>query len=181
MYHISNDIRAQESARRISEALMDCAKHRPFSDITISSLKDEYGISRTTFYRLFDNTVDVLEYMVDRMSTEDLMKVEGNNLKKMTINTMYALRNHRDLIQLLSKSGNIHMLQQKQQKYLSLSKFASSLNLDDGAEYFYAILTLLIPTTLEVWAHNGMRETPEEVYRKLRSSLGVLGLWFSVN
>lgn len=181
MYHISSDIRAQESARRISEALMDCAKHRPFSDITISSLKAEYGISRTTFYRLFDNTVDVLEYLIDRMGTEVLVNIDGNNLKELTINTMYALRDHRDLIQLLSNSGNIHMLQQKQEKYFSLSKFAVSVNISDGAEYFHAILALLIPTTMDVWVRNGMRETPEEVYRKLSNSLSVLGLWFSLN
>lgn len=181
IYHISNDIRAQESARRISEALIDCAKHRAFSEITISSLKAEYGINRTTFYRLFDNTVDVLEYLVDQMGTEVLVNIDGENLKEMTINAIYALRDHQDLIQLLSNSGNIHLLLQKQEKYLSLSKFAVSANIRDGAEYFHGILAQLIPSTMDVWVRNGMKETPEEVYRKLRNSLSVLGLWFSLN
>lgn len=49
MYHISDDIRAQKSARRICESLMECAKHKPFSEITVSDLNKEYDISRTTF------------------------------------------------------------------------------------------------------------------------------------
>lgn len=67
MYHISEDIRVQQSAQRICEAVVNCAKQKPFAEITVSDLHREYLISRTTFYRLFDNIVDVLEYMVDRM------------------------------------------------------------------------------------------------------------------
>lgn len=61
MYHISKDIRAQKSADYICEALMKCVKHKDFAEITVSDLNKKYGISRTTFYRLFDNTLDVLE------------------------------------------------------------------------------------------------------------------------
>ena len=180
LYHISGDIRTQKSARRICKALMDCAKHRPFSEITISSLQKEYGISRTTFYRLFDNTMDVLEYMVDQLGTNVLVNVQGENLKEMTLHCISALLEHRDLIQLLSNSGNIHLFQKKQEKYLPLSKFAVSANIHDGAEYFQSILAQLIPTTMDVWVRNGMKDTPEEIYRKLSNSLGILGLWFSL-
>lgn len=60
MYHISNDIRAQKSAKRICGAVLGCARQKPFDEITIADLHKEYLISRTTFYRLFDNTVEVL-------------------------------------------------------------------------------------------------------------------------
>lgn len=180
MYHISNDIRAQESAKRISEALMDSAKHRAFSEITISSLKDEYGISRTTFYRLFDNTADVLEYLVDELGNDVLVNLKGDTLKEMTINAISALKDNNDLIQLLSSSGHIYLLLQKQSRYLSLSKYATSVNMIDGEEYFHGILAQLIPTVMDVWARNGMQDTPEEIYRKLSNSLEVLGKWFSL-
>lgn len=52
---------------------MASAKQKPFAEITVSELHRDYLISRTTFYRLFDNTVDVLEYMVDRMGREILL------------------------------------------------------------------------------------------------------------
>ena len=67
MYHISDDPRAQASVKRICEALIDHTKAKPLSEITVSDLSRNFGISRTTFYRLFDNTVDVLEYACDQM------------------------------------------------------------------------------------------------------------------
>ena len=117
--------------------------------------------------------------MIDQLGSKVLVHVDGDNLKEMTINSIYALRDHRDLIELLSNSGHIHLLRQKQEQYFPLSKFAVSANICDGAEYFHGILAQLIPATMDVWVRNGMKESPEEVYRKLSNSLRVLGLWFS--
>ena len=50
-------------------------KKKPFNDITISDLHKRYLMSRTTFYRWFDNTVDVLDYMVDQMAKDILLNL----------------------------------------------------------------------------------------------------------
>ncbi len=180
MYHISKDIRAQRSAQRICEAVMTCAKQKPFAEITISDLNREYLISRTTFYRLFDNTVDVLEYMVDRMGQEVLLKIRGDSPKELTINAITALKERQELIELLSVSGHLHLLLKKQEEYLPFSKLMDGLKFGDEYEYFHSILTHIIPTAMEIWRRDGMTDCPEKVYEKLCRSIQTLSVWFSI-
>lgn len=179
MYHISEDSRAQQSAQQICDAVMACAKQKPFSEITVAQLHRDYFISRTTFYRLFDNTVDVLEYMVDRMGREILLKVRGDSPKELTINAITALKERRELIELLSASGHLSLFLKKQEEYLPLSKLAEGLDLGDGYTYFHGILAQLVPTAMEIWARDGMKDSPEEVYEKMCRSVQMLGKWFS--
>lgn len=98
MYHISEDPRARESARRICDALLECAQHKPFSEITVTDLYREHRISRTTFYRLFDNTVDVLEYHCCQMGRSILLNVRGDTPKELTVNAITALKSEHAFI-----------------------------------------------------------------------------------
>lgn len=179
MYHISEDIRAQQSARRICEAVMASAGKKPFPEITVAELHRDYLISRTTFYRLFDNTVDVLEYMVDKMGREILLKVRGNSPREVTINAIAALKERRELIELLSSSGHLSLFLKKQEEYLPLSKLAERLDLGESYAYFHGILAQIVPTAMGIWARDGMEDSPEEVYEKLCGSIRMLGVWFS--
>lgn len=164
MYHISEDSRAQQSAQRICEAVMASAKQKSFDQITVAQLHREYLISRTTFYRLFDNTVDVLEYMLDRMGREVLLKVRGDSPKEMTINAITTLKERRELIELLCKSGQLSLFLKKQKEYLPFSKLAKGLDLGEGSVYFHGILAQIVPTAMEIWTQEGMKDSPEEVY-----------------
>lgn len=180
MYHISDDIRAKKSAQRICKALMDCAKHKPFSEIAVSDLNKDYGISRTTFYRMFDNTVDVLEYMTDRMGSSILLNVCGDTPRELTINAISALRSQHELVELLSQSGHLDIFQRVQEKYLPLSKLVVGMDFGIGSEYFHRILAQMIPLATDVWIEGGQKDSPEEVYEKLCHSIQMLGVWFSM-
>lgn len=160
---------------------MTCAKQKPFAEITISDLNREYLLSRTTFYRLFDNTVDVLEYMVDRMGQEVLLKIRGDSPKELTINAITALKERQELIELLSVSGHLHLLLKKQEEYLPFSKLMDGLEFGDEYEYFHSILTHIIPTAMEIWRRDGMTDCPEKVYEKLCRSIQTLSVWFSID
>ena len=179
MYHISDDPRAHASAQRICDALMECARRKPFSEISVTDLYKEHRISRTTFYRLFDNTVDVLEYMVDQMGRNILLTLHGDSPKALTIQAISALRERRELLELLSESGHIDLLRKKQEEYLPMSMLANGLELGDSYDYFHAILAQLLPTAMDIWVRDGMMDSPEAVYEKLRKSILTLGTWFS--
>ncbi len=47
------------------QTLLDAMQQRAYGEITVSSLCEESGLSRKTFYRLFSNKDDVLMSMVD--------------------------------------------------------------------------------------------------------------------
>lgn len=60
MFHVHADKRTQGSAKKISSALTELMRTKNFEQITITDLQRKIGIARTTFYRSFDNLVDVL-------------------------------------------------------------------------------------------------------------------------
>ena len=69
MYHIPNDSRSKKSAIRIYQSLRHILFNKKIEDVTISDIKNECGISRSTFYRLFDNPIDVLEMQMSYFIT----------------------------------------------------------------------------------------------------------------
>lgn len=179
MYHISDDPRTKRSARRICKALMECAGHKPFAEVTVSNLNKEHGISRTTFYRLFDNTVDVLEYACEQMGQGVLLHIAGGSPKDLTIQAITALTDHRELIELLYKSGHLNIFLQVQEKYLPLSQLAEGLDSGPCSSYFHKLLARMIPMAIEIWMSEGQKDSPEEIYEKLCHSVRILGQWFS--
>lgn len=177
MYHISDDVRAQKSAKRICDVLIDYSKKKPFSDISVSDLNREYLISRTTFYRLFDNTVDVLEYMAGQMAQEILLHLEGSTLKEQVIYAISQLQSRKDIVLLLFNSGHFDLFQKKGAEYIP----QSNLTIDGDVDflYFNTILSYVISLTAELWVSEGMKDSPEKVYDKIGQSIALLGKWFS--
>ena len=179
MYHIPDDLRARKSAQRICDAVLDYSRRKPFAHISVSDLNREYSISRTTFYRLFDNTVDVLEYSCDRMGRKILLDLPGDSLKELVINAISALRDRREFIGLLVQSGYMDIFLRVQERYLPVSKLAAGPEFGESSAYFHRILAQLIPTVIHVWVSGGMQDSPEQVYHELQQSIQMLGTWFS--
>ena len=65
VYHIANDQRERKSAAKLSAAAERILLGREPQKLSVSLLSSEAGVSRTTFYRLFDEPDDVLKYMAD--------------------------------------------------------------------------------------------------------------------
>lgn len=66
MYHIVQDKRAQTSAECVAEGLFVYLKGKSFGEISVSDICRVSGVSRATFYRLFDTQTDVLRWCCDR-------------------------------------------------------------------------------------------------------------------
>lgn len=179
MYHISEEIRSQNSARRICKAVMDCAKRKPLAEITVSELYRDYLISRTTFYRLFDNVVDVLEYQCELTAREIFMNLRGESPQEILLEAIRAVMGKKELIEILARNGRIYMVKQMQEKYLSQSALGRGLDLGGGCEYFQSILAQIIPAVMEAWIWSGQKETPEEIYARIRESLNMLNVLFN--
>ena len=100
MYHIPNDKRSMVSAFKIYQSIRHILWNKKLEDITIMDIKNESGIARTTFYRLFDNVCDVLEYQLEIYFNE-YMDLKKN--KEDTLLFFYEYFNlHSDLIYILA-------------------------------------------------------------------------------
>lgn len=174
MYHISDDIRAKTSAMRICEAVMSCAKQKPISEITITELSRNHLISRTTFYRLFDNVSDVLEYQCDLIAQEILLNIHGDSHEEVLLETIRRLIEQKDLIEILSCNGRMGLIKTMQEKYLPKSILLASLDTPEQSAFFHSILAMLIPAALDAWIQDGQKESPEEIYKELQNSLHII-------
>lgn len=171
MYHISDEVRSQRSANRICEAVMDCAKQKKLIDITVSELCRHYGISRTTFYRLFDNISDVLEYRCELIAQEIFLNIHSDSPKEMLLSMIQTLMKQKELIEILSRNGRSGLIKTMQEKYWSQSQLEAMLNDTEHPSYFHSILAQLIPAMLDTWVKGGQQESPEEIYGILQETL----------
>ena len=66
MYHVGTNKRSHDSAELIYYGVAICSQDKPLESVTISDVQRVTGIARTTFYRSFDNVLDVLEWKCDQ-------------------------------------------------------------------------------------------------------------------
>lgn len=60
MYHMKKDKRSEKAAEMLYSALLDLLKEKPFGTISVTELSRHSTVSRSTFYRNFDEPVDIL-------------------------------------------------------------------------------------------------------------------------
>lgn len=151
MYHIKNDLRSQKSANRIYQSLRHILKHKNLKDITITDIYNECHISRMTFYRLFDNIMDVLAYKLNFFVNE------YNSLKKEEKDSLLFFfkywNNHRDLIKLMANDAN----------YILKDIIFFNEATDSFSIYFNTAKLAILTSILSKWSQRNGIETPEEM------------------
>ena len=175
MYHIKSDRRSQTSADEIVRGLLECLKSNPLKNITVSDIHRVTGISRATFYRLFDTPEDVLIYQLDRIM-EDAASVyessadqSASQLMEQTISL--GLENH-EFLQALIQNGRHDLLYQYTEKNLHKLDSVKAVFAEDmdpqEREYVIAHLSMSMVASQVSWARNGHRESAKDMMRYLK-------------
>ena len=175
MYHIKPDRRSQASAEEIVRGLLECLKTSPLKNITVSDLHRVTGVSRATFYRLFDTPEDVLIYQLDKI-TEDAAYVYENGagqsasgLMEQTISL--GLQNH-EFLQALIQNGRYDLLYLYTEKSLHKLDSVKPIFAEDTdpleREYIIANLSMSMVASQVTWARNGHKESAKDMMRYLK-------------
>lgn len=175
MYHIKEDRRSQASAAEIVRGLQECLKSGPLRAITVSDIHRATGISRATFYRLFDNPEDVLLYQLDQMTASAMHTYEGGR-ERTTAEVLeqsiaLGLENHA-FLKALVENGRLDLLFSYTEK--SFRQLDRDNRLFPGdmepaeREYVISNLAMAMVASQITWARNGRKETPQELMRYLR-------------
>ena len=186
MYHISGDIRAKKSAALIVQAVYRCTKTKKLEDISIADLQRESSISRSTFYRLFDNIVDVLEYQCDcifRNLFEIAASTRTDSAHDTFLLLIEAFMEQYEFIEILSKNNHMEILCEYHRKNIGHIKrlfHIDSVENQWTSDYLCSILSVLLPAVLSVWIQHGKQETAEEIYRNIKDSVQILGTIYDV-
>lgn len=179
MYHISKDKRAYNSANKISKAMMECLKIKNFTDITVSDLQKNSKIGRATFYRLFDNTADVLLYLCDKIfidAGKEFEKIESPTADKTTLCFIEKCMENKTLLTAIVESNRIDFLHNAHKKFLNLEQnfFFPNLTKED-LSYLTTTLTACTCAFIVSWIQNGSKESAKELQIKLKLCYKTLG------
>lgn len=176
MYHIKTDKRSQKSAQLITNAFLRLTKSKSFHDITISDIEKESGVARSTFYRLFDNTVDVLSYQCDQ-AFRDLVEYHTTHLPDGMDSLMQSAgqywMNNSSLLEAIYKSGHqdilIESFNRNYPKIMAAYNKSSESGSTNYQDYYSSLLSSMISSSLLTWVKNGRKETTAELWELLKN------------
>ena len=175
MYHIKPDKRSQASALEIVRGLEICLKNKPLKEITVTDLHRITGISRATFYRLFDTPEDVLHYQFAQMAEESLVNHSDNwqeNPDKLMEGTIAQGMQNNEFLKAVVANGRFDLLYlYTEQNFRVLDEKAAIL--PKGMEpiereYVLSQLSMAMVAILITWSKNGRKESPGEIVQYLK-------------
>ena len=179
MYHVPDDKRARRSAERICRGLLDCLEQKELHSITVSDLHQVSGVSRATFYRLFDTVNDVVVYQCDQVYdglAEQVRQKQFKTLQELSLEHIRRWMSLSQLMKTLVKNNLLGILLQAHQRNASLIWITSDIRSDlTEAEKNYLFCTLIgmMPAMLSAWYLNGQKDSPEEIYQYMKSSMKI--------
>ena len=181
MYHIKSDRRSQSSAEEIVRGLEVCLKTKPLKSITVSDIHRVTGISRATFYRLFDTPEDVMRYQFTRMAESAIEKHgEGWEVspEKMLETAIELGMQNNEFLKAVVSNGRFDLLYlYTEQNFRMLDEKNAILppNLEPiQREYVLSQLSMAMVAILITWTRNGRKETAAEVVQHLKGYAQVL-------
>ena len=113
---------ALQSQQMLSEALVSLVDSYPFSEITVTMICTKAGVSRQTFYKMFDSKEDVARYVAKRKCLEfelSMIRYETLTMEELSAKTFSFFENNRKLIQNLVNNQLQHILLEQAQLALT--------------------------------------------------------------
>ena len=184
MYHIPNDARAQRSAERIYTSLMTFQNAGAFSDISVTQIAASAGVGRSTFYRLFDNSYDVLYWKSDEIMTGALRKASGkNSFDDVFLTFISEWMEHQSLLQTLSRYSMTDILFQVHMAHIEEidTHFFHDMQLSQlQTEYLATTLAAMLSAGFGLWCRHP-QTTPTEMLASFRTALHHLDVMFGIS
>ncbi len=180
MYHIPDDKRAKRSAERIGKSLLTCLNNKNFAEVTVTEIQKTAAVGRATFYRLFDNTADVLAFLCDNVFEQvgrGYLETNTNNPKKLTIDFIRKWMENKSLLKAIADCNRMDFIYNAHVKYLgeNIDFFFPSIQTDKTQiTYLMTTMTACTSAFLTAWLKNGEKETAEQLQNKLKNCFALL-------
>lgn len=184
LYHIQKDIRAQKSAKLIGEGMLKCLELKRFEEITVSDLQRASTVGRSTFYRLFDNTADMLSFLCDgifEQAGREYAQLSKLTADETTLRFIRIWMENKALLKAIVDSGRTEFLHEAHMKYLAPNDtfFPGTETMDPvQVQYLMTTLTSCLGAFLSAWIKNGGQETAEQLQKRIKICFQMLGQIF---
>jgi AcrR family transcriptional regulator len=170
MYHIKNDKRCIKSAARIGEALRELLTEKPLSEITVTDIQKRSGTGRSTFYRLFDNTDDVLLYLVEGEFLDMVNDYREMDWTDFTEHLIRSIMSESRVILNVTSSGKMHVISRALRNDLTQVAEADSYKIDNLSRYMIAVFIGGCISLVTTWDETGREESVDELARMMRKA-----------
>lgn len=149
MYELKSNKKSLESQKIIYKSLRRILLNKPLNLVTVKDICCECGVSRTTFYRNFNNVTDVLAVMLEFFYNDYLTKREGRTNQLLFFFEYWYY--HRDLITIITDQ-NEYILKECMKRHFK--------NADN--EYLNNLKFSMLSSLLSTWSKS-KKETPKEM------------------
>lgn len=181
MYHIKSDRRSQRTAAEIGRGLLECLKEKPLSSVTVTDIHRITSISRATFYRLFDNIEDVLDYLCEESSREDLEQlgaIEADSTDPLFTRLLAKGMESHDLFKALMDNGRYDLLFRYADRRYRLMQGLSPARIqeldEDSYDYVISAMAMNMVATMVTWHRRGRIDSAEEIARYTAEYLKIM-------
>lgn len=171
MYHIKEDKRALKSAELLYQGLIKCIGEKEFHKITVTDIANASTVGRATFYRNFDDIIDVLYWKCNQQFSEVLNtyiaqhpytdKKSGLLLHVFS----YWVKNS-EVIELLLLIKRIDIIYKcfYENAYIVVDYLKKEVHfLDSHYDYFISVRIGIFIGVIHTWINNGKKESAEEL------------------
>lgn len=116
--YTGNNPSALRSQDLLSQALLNLMQRFPYSEITITMLCSQAGVSRQTFYKLFDSKDDIIRSVAKTRCLAfelNMIKQSSMTLQELAESTFAFVKENNDLIKHLISNQLEYLLQEQAQ------------------------------------------------------------------
>lgn len=173
MIRVGTDKRKIHSAELLVNGLIKCMEKKDFTEINVSDLQRASGVSRATFYRLFDNVQDILAYKCQAIALEipkkyhDLPADRKEDFLSFTLH--YWMEEHQ-FLEAVFKSNRADILQSALLKNSGFlyERFPLNTISEEKMDYLAAASMGVLSSLLITWVKHGKKETSEQLIEIFR-------------
>ena len=174
MFHLRDDIRAERSAKMLYEGLMEVMEKKPLKQVRVSDICTVSTVSRATFYRNFDEVLDLLYWKCSQDFHEVLTSftLSGPDLTKEDVLIKYILNywlqdEHIHLLTTIMDEGRLDIIYNSFVNNADiimefLKERGIAMDTEDYT-YFISIRAGFFVGMIRGWMENGRKQTPDEI------------------
>ena len=170
---------AEQSKEKFAKALLVIMEQYDFKEITITQLSQEAGLSRKTFYRLFKDKEELINFFFEKLYRECLVQIKARQLQHYwdVVQCYFDFCEERkELLSLLKRNNLLVLLFEGSYKYSF--KVFEYVRSKETADIYSSFLPYLLAysiggmySMLLKWVESGMNIPSSLLIKKLKNWL----------
>lgn len=149
---------ALRSRKEIVETFLSLLSNHSFEEITVKQIMDATGLSRQTFYQIFADKEEILEYYLDTIFEEFITHTEHQKVTNLcdAAKLFFAFfLKYKQIFGLIIQNGKSCIMQRKCREYLQKDQYIHydlhGVRTDQEAEYATTFVISGMVAMLEQW------------------------------